>query len=168
MEQYADGQWKHASKYNNPKDCRRNGGSWVEFSNYIKLLPEYDTEDKCKKASTAEVPLIWAIPYRSDLIDRLDKDQKKWKQCLVQPRSPDCRQAPYSRSNHLGNAEGVVPLFYDWVLPYIPQSKAKPEHHYNCVLRIRYARLAWLVIVGKRKFSVSILRRKQPYSFHKY
>ena len=48
-------------------------------------------------------------------------------------KAPDCRQAPWSRSNHLGNGRDGVPLNYTWVLPYFPSMETQ-----RCVFRIRY------------------------------
>lgn len=130
MERYSnpnDG-WRHASSHNNPEECKKSGGEWVEFSNYLEKLPQYNTEQRCKAAGFS-----WAIPYRSEDIDKLPSNKEAWKQCLVPLSSPKCYEAPYSRSNHLGNVEGVVPLRYQWSLPYFPSGKTQ-----RCVLRIRY------------------------------
>ena len=124
-------QWRHASKYNNKKDCETNKGKWVEFHHYLE---EVDRE----KSQCTRLPcgrrLIWAVPYRSENLDLFKgNDPEKWKRCLLALDSPDCREAPYSRSNHLGNGKGVVTLSYPWNLPYFPSGKEQ-----KCVLRIRY------------------------------
>ena len=123
--------WKHASKYNNKKDCENNKGKWVEFHHYLE---EIDLEkSECTELPNGQ-PLIWAIPYRSENLDQFKgNDTENWKRCLVALSPPDCREAPYSRSNHLGNGEGVVTLGYPWKLPYFPSGKDQ-----KCVLRIRY------------------------------
>lgn len=56
-------------------------------------------------------------------------------ECLVVPgpKSPDCRQASWSRPNYLGLDSNAEPLSYDWLLPRFPSSKVK-----RCVARIRY------------------------------
>ena len=140
MEKYSDGRsWKHTSVHNNRKECVGGGGKWTEFSQFLHILSQHKTKAACEAASTAKVPLIWAIPYRSEDLDRMDIDPNKWYKCLAKPHPPDCKEAPHSRPNHLGNGEGVKALTYDWVLPYIPQSGTKKEEYFKCVLRMRYA-----------------------------
>lgn len=129
--QYLVNPWRHASQYNNKVECEKNKGKWVEFSNYLEITDKSKAE--CISGPGGE-RLIWAIPYRSEHIDQLKGDNpEQWKKCLVVPDPPDCRQTPYSRSNHLGNGEGVVPLSYDWTLPHFPSGEEQ-----RCVLRIRY------------------------------
>lgn len=99
----------------------------MNFNNYLEKVNI--TEEDC----TANPSYAWAIPYRSEDIDQLEgEDQDKWKQCLVKLPKPDCKEAPRTRINHLGNGEGVVPLTYDWVLPHFPSGERQ-----RCVLRIR-------------------------------
>jgi hypothetical protein len=101
----------------------------------LEESPQYQTEAACKAASSTETPLIWAIPYRSEDIDNLKmvgNDVGSLKRCLVALAPPECRRAPYTRSNHLGNARGVVPARYDWVIPHFPSGNTQ-----RCVLRLR-------------------------------
>ncbi len=57
----------------------------------------------------------------------------KEEECLIQLKTPICKQADWSRSNHLGNTrDGETPNF-KWELPYFPSQNAK-----KCVFRIRY------------------------------
>ncbi|RDD42900.1 Protein DD3-3 [Trichoplax sp. H2] len=44
--------------------------------------------------------------------------------------APDCREADWSRDNHLGNTKGGYPMMYNWTIPN--------DFHENCVLRMRY------------------------------
>lgn len=123
-------QWRHASEHNNKKDCEDKQGKWVEFHHYLE-------ETNLEKSQCTQLPngrrLIWGIPYRSENIDQFKGDNpENWKRCLVSLSPPDCRQAPYSRSNHLGNGKGVVTLSYPWKLPYFPSGIEQ-----KCVLRIR-------------------------------
>jgi hypothetical protein len=123
--------WRHASEYNNKEDCEKNKGKWVMFHNYLE-------ETDLEKSQCTRLPngrrLIWAIPYRSENVDQFNgSDTEAWKRCLVSLSPPDCRSAPHSRSNHLGNGKGVVTLSYPWKLPYFPSSKEQ-----KCTLRIRY------------------------------
>ena len=123
--------WRHESKYNNKEDCEKNKGKWVMFHNYLE-------ETDLEKSQCTRLPngrrLIWAIPYRSENVDKFKgNDTETWKRCLVSLSPPDCRLAPHSRSNHLGNGEGVVTLSYPWKLPYFPSGKEQ-----KCILRIRY------------------------------
>lgn len=127
--------FRHDSVYSNKIDCENNGGFWVSFSNYLEEYPAYKTEQQCKAASSGRLRLIWAIPYRSEDIDNLKmtgENVESLKRCLVALDPPECNEAPYTRSNHLGNAHDVVPVRYNWVLPYFPSSHAQ-----RCVLRLR-------------------------------
>jgi hypothetical protein len=74
-------------------------------------------------------------------------DVEKLKRCLVKLAKPDCRQAPRTRSNHLGNARNVKPVRYDWVIPYFPSGKTQ-----RCVLRLR---LVSLQKIGTQSIHVS-------------
>lgn len=66
----------------------------------------------------------WAIPYGSTTMQ---------KECLIMLPQPQCQQADWTRSNHLGNTrDGNAPGF-DWKLPYFPSNKLQ-----KCVFRIRY------------------------------
>ncbi|CAB3980510.1 Hypothetical predicted protein, partial [Paramuricea clavata] len=128
--------FRHDSVFSNKKDCENNHGYWVSFSNYLEKYPKYQTEQACKAASSSQRRLIWAIPYRSEDIDNLKMtgdNVESLKCCLVALDAPECTKAPYTRSNHLGNADGVVPLRYDWAIPHFPSG-----HTQRCVMRIRY------------------------------
>ena len=107
---------------------------WVEFSNYLEESPQHQTKNECLRADNPH-RLIWGIPYRSEDIDNLkmvDGKVESLYRCLVALDPPDCKKAPYTRSNHLGNAHDVVPLNYTWVLPHFPSSKDQ-----RCVLTVR-------------------------------
>lgn len=119
--------WRHASKHNNHDACEANGGKWIDFQNYLEISKK--TETLCKGESD-----IWTIPYRSENIDQLEgENPEKWKKCLVKLPKPDCTEAPRTRTNHLGNGKGIVPLTYNWILPHFPSGQEQ-----RCVLRIRY------------------------------
>ncbi|CAB4037978.1 Hypothetical predicted protein, partial [Paramuricea clavata] len=131
----ADG-FRHDSVYNNEIDCKKNKGFWISFSNYLEEYPKYQTEAKCKAGSSRKLPLKWDIPYRSEDIDNLKMtgdNVESLKRCLVALDTPECTKAPYTRSNHLGNVEGVVPFRYTWALPHFPSGRVQ-----RCVLRLRY------------------------------
>ncbi|CAB4020609.1 Hypothetical predicted protein [Paramuricea clavata] len=98
--------------------------------------PKYQTEAKCKAKSSRKLPLKWDIPYRSEDIDDLKMtgdNVESLKRCLVALDVPECTKAPYTRSNHLGNVQGVVPFRYTWALPHFPSGRVQ-----RCVLRLRY------------------------------
>ena len=119
--------WRHASKHNNPVACEAAGGNWTNFHNYLEITNE--TKVECQGES-----VIWAIPYSSENLDQLKGgDPENWKKCLVKLPKPDCEEAPRTRTNHLGNGKGIVPLTYKWVLPHFPSGQEQ-----RCVLRIRY------------------------------
>ena len=126
---------RHDSPISNKVDCENNGGFWVSFSNYLEEYPKYQTEAACRAGSTRVVRLIWAIPYRSEEIDKLKiigDNVESLKRCLVALAPPQCRRTPYTRSNHLGNTRGVVPARYKWVIPNFPSGKTQ-----RCVIRLR-------------------------------
>ena len=127
--------FRHDSAYNNKIDCEKNQGYWISFSNYLEESPKYQTEQQCKAANSSQLRLIWAIPYRSEDIDNFKMTGNKMeslKRCLVALDPPECTKAPYTRSNHLGNARDVVPIRYTWVIPHFPSGNVQ-----RCVLRIR-------------------------------
>ena len=119
MEYYSPGKRKHWSKWNNQKECEANEGKWKEFTNYLEKAPKFTTEAACKAAGK---DYVWGIPYRGDK-----------EECLVRLSAPECKAAPWSRVNHLGNGREGVALNYTWTLPAFPSKK-----DYRCVMRIRY------------------------------
>ena len=122
--------WRHDSRHNNKKDCEANKGKWVMFHNYLEEIDR--SKEQCKQLPNGQ-RLIWAIPYRTENLDQFKgSDPEQWKRCLVPLSALDCRPAPYSRSNHLGNGKGAVTLSYPWKLPYFPSGVEQ-----KCVLRIR-------------------------------
>ncbi|XP_045164197.2 protein DD3-3-like isoform X2 [Mercenaria mercenaria] len=126
VESWSKGNPKHWSRWNNEKQCTDNGGQWILFHNYLEKAPAYNTEAKCTSASNGYVKYIWAVPYDAEDVTK--------KQCLVALETPDCYEAPWSRSNHLGNGRGNgQPLTYTWTLPYFPSG-----HEHKCVFRMRY------------------------------
>lgn len=129
--------FRHVSFYTNKTICEKNNGYWVSFSNYLEEYPKYTTKQQCLAASSHELPLKWAVPYRSEDIDNLKmtKDNvESLKRCLVALAPPECKKTPYTRTNHLGNTRGVVPFRYTWVIPHFPSGHAQ-----RCVLRLRLA-----------------------------
>jgi hypothetical protein len=127
--------FRHDSVHNNKAECENDQGFWVSFSNYLEEYPQFKTERECKAASSTKLPLIWAIPYRSQDIDNLkmtDGNVESLKRCLVALDPPKCKKAPHTRTNHLGNAHNVVPLRYTWVIPHFPSG-----HEQKCVIRLR-------------------------------
>ena len=138
LEYYSGGKdFKHVSAYSNKHECQENNrGVWVEFSNYLELYPQAQSEAECKKQSTKGKRLIWAIPYRSEDIDNLKMEGnniKSLQRCLVALDPPECLKTSHSRTNHLGNVAGVIPQRYTWVLPHFPSGNVQ-----RCVLRARY------------------------------
>lgn len=112
---------KKWSQYNNKAACEENGGNWVNFYNYLEKKTDKSNKQSCEKMGPS---YKWGIPFDS-------KNQQA--ECLVVPATPECKEAPWSRSNHLGNGKDGVPLNYTWVLPYFPSGNKK-----SCVLRFRY------------------------------
>ena len=140
----ADG-FRHVSLHTNKIDCEKNQGYWVSFSNYLEEYPKYQTKKECENASSDKLPLKWAIPYRSEDIDNLKIDGdnvESLKRCLVALALPECKKTPHTRTNHLGNAHGVVPIRYNWVIPHFPSG-----HIQRCVLRLRFALKLYTIIL---------------------
>ena len=55
--------------------------------------------------------------------------------------APECKAAPWSRHNHLGNgADDAEPLRYEWKLPHFPSMTQDGEKK-PFVLRIRLVKL---------------------------
>ena len=128
--------FQHFSKFNNPKECRRNRGTWVEFTSFLEERPQYTSRVRCAAASTKDVPLVWGIPYVSDELESLELYRGRCKpkaSCLVAVPELECKKADYSRANHLGNVGNVVAMGHKWTIPYFPSNNEK-----RCVLRIRY------------------------------
>ena len=118
--------YKHDSIYNNKFDCESHGGEWINYYNYLEEASEHTNLADCEQAKYK-----WVFAYRSD---KFDKDENSIKRkCVVPLKAPECLEAPYSRSNHLGNGAGITPLTYRWKLPHFPSKKPQ-----RCFLRIRY------------------------------
>ena len=127
--------FRHASQYNHKEACEAGNGVWVEFSNFLEET-SHQTKAECQKANTTDVPLIWAIPYKTQAIDNMSgTNMDSYKKCLVALTEPDCKLAPWSRDNHHGNGREGVPLNYTWVLPHFPYSSNIKQ---RCVFRMRY------------------------------
>ncbi|XP_041348276.1 protein DD3-3-like [Gigantopelta aegis] len=125
VELYGAGRRRHWSRWNNPADCVRNGKQWVDFHNYLEKATEFKTEASCVTANKAGLKYVWGIPYDASDVSK--------KECLVQLDQPDCGEAPWSRSNHLGNGRDGQALNYTWILPHFPSGKTQ-----RCVFRMRY------------------------------
>ncbi|XP_013394675.1 protein DD3-3-like [Lingula anatina] len=126
VEYYSGNDRRHFSRWNNQTKCESEPGNrWVEFSNFLEKAPRYTSEPACTGASGNGIQYIWAIPY--------DSPDGITKECLVALKQPECAEAPWTRSNHLGNGRDGVASNYTWVLPHFPSGKPQ-----RCVLRIRY------------------------------
>eukprot|EP00056_Hartaetosiga_gracilis_P022713 m.32523 g.32523 ORF g.32523 m.32523 type:complete len:769 (+) comp9789_c0_seq1:45-2351(+) len=51
--------------------------------------------------------------------------------------APECRQAEWTRVNHLGNGRNGQPVRYNWTLPFLSFPEDSSVNH-RCVLRLRY------------------------------
>ena len=58
--------------------------------------------------------------------------------------APDCLQSPWSRDNHHGNNMDGFPNTYNWTIPH-------HTIHKNCVLRLRYTEIHYLINILLRK-----------------
>lgn len=124
VEFWPSGNRKHWSRYNNKAECEENSGKWVLFHNYLEKAKTYTNKEYCLSSSSRH---MWAVPY-----DATDVEKEE---CLVALETPDCYEAPWSRSNHLGDGRGdrSPPLSYTWTLPHFPSG-----HEHKCVFRMRY------------------------------
>ncbi|RUS72439.1 hypothetical protein EGW08_019801 [Elysia chlorotica] len=113
------------SRYITEKMCTDNGGKWTLLHSYLEKAKDKKNQGACEGTKTAGLTYQWAVAH--------DSDNNYQKECLVKLDAPDCREAPWSRSNHLGNGMDGLPLSYKWTLPHFPSGKEK-----RCVFRIRY------------------------------
>ncbi|XP_064604875.1 protein DD3-3-like [Liolophura sinensis] len=125
IETFHDGSIRKASRWNNKAQCEENSGQWEFFSNYLEKAPEFTSERDCVNSKAGGHRHIWAVPY--------DAEDLTTKECLVALEAPDCSEAPWSRSNHLGDGRGGHTLNYTWTLPFFPSGDTK-----RCVFRMRY------------------------------
>ncbi|CAG5125431.1 unnamed protein product [Candidula unifasciata] len=113
---------QNSSRYNNEASCRQNGGVWNLLYSYLEKAPDKRSQAACDATKVTGLTYKWAVPFDGTVPE-----------CLVLLDKPDCREAPWSRSNHLGNGVHGLPLNYTWTLPNFPSGKIK-----SCVFRIRY------------------------------
>eukprot|EP00116_Pleurobrachia_bachei_P001854 sb/3462116/ len=75
--------------------CDDEGGEWVKFNSFIEVLTDVTSESDCEKAAEKQGAnkIVW---------DKLRSDDR-YSQCFVQAPTLECREAPWSRVNHLGN-----------------------------------------------------------------
>jgi hypothetical protein len=124
IESYTNGSQKHWSRWNNEAECVKNGGKWTELFNYLEKAPQYKDQKSCESQSKDNLVYRWAIGFDS---------KTSVKECLVMLNKPECLQAEWTRSNHLGNARNGEPATYKWRLPYFPSQRLQ-----KCAFRIRY------------------------------
>jgi len=124
MEKWRDSnEYRHYSEHNNKQDCENRGGLWLEFTNYLERAPQHETPQACAAASGNGIKFVWARPMGQVEME-----------CLVALEAPDCKKAPWSRDNHLGDVtEEGQNMNYRWEVPYFPS-----EEDQRCVVRIRY------------------------------
>uniref|UniRef100_A0A4D5RA35 Protein DD3-3 n=1 Tax=Scolopendra viridis TaxID=118503 RepID=A0A4D5RA35_SCOVI len=114
-----------SSRWNNEAKCRENGGQWQLFYNYLEKAPDFKSKDECEAQQVIKGnQYIWAVPYDSDNVQA---------ECLVSLTPPECKEAPWSRANHLGLTEGGRMPNYTWTIPYFPSN-----NNQSCIFRIRY------------------------------
>jgi len=118
VEKWSSGNAKHYSRHNNEKDCKANGGEWLEFHNFLEKAAGVKSESACKAKG-----YIWGRPIYGYN-----------KECLVPLAAPKCQQAMWTRVNHLGNSAGDLqtPSFM-WEIPHFPSDDVQ-----RCAFRLRY------------------------------
>lgn len=126
VEYYKTGEKKHYSTYNNEEDCKRYEQTWLEFYDYLKILDDVTTPEDCDKTKE---DTVWGYPRQIGE----ERHQIPEEKCLVLHPKPDCKKAPWSRANHLGNTLDGEHSQYKWELPNFYSEDPK-----ECVFRFRY------------------------------
>ncbi|XP_065830069.1 protein DD3-3-like [Oscarella lobularis] len=117
---------KHYSRWNNKRECEMHNGYWLAFTKVMESKPSLTSESACAQANrTADVG--GHTTWWGAIIEKQEMG------CHVVPDAPDCREAPWSRVNHLGNGRDAVANNYTWVLPHFSEEEDK-----KCVFRLRY------------------------------
>ncbi|XP_066912366.1 protein DD3-3-like [Clytia hemisphaerica] len=117
---------RHYSGAETPAKCTALGGEWVDFHNYLEIDTTKNNKGACEAAGYK-----WGIPYRHSANNR------KAEACMIPLKAPECKPAPWSRHNHLGNGENdAEPNNYEWILPHFPKLTGDSTRAF--VLRIRY------------------------------
>ncbi|CAL1539912.1 unnamed protein product [Lymnaea stagnalis] len=114
----------NASMFNNQKSCTDNGGTWALLYNYLEKASDKKSKSACENTQTTGYTYKWEVAYDSPSYQP---------ECLILLDAPYCEEAPWSRSNHLGNGRNGVPLNYTWTIPFFPSGKSK-----RCAFRFRY------------------------------
>ena len=78
-------------------------------------------ENQCTAESSNGINYVWGIP-----------EGEEEPTCLLALDPPDCKRAPWSRDNHLGNTRGRTASRYNWTIPHFPSGNDQ-----RCILRIR-------------------------------
>lgn len=92
-------------------DERKNEQQAPANQAYVKAV----TQEACNKTGGVWKGYSWGLP------------------------APECRQADWSRVNHLGNGKNAQPITYNWTLPTIREATTDPNASFaKCVLRVRY------------------------------
>lgn len=110
------------NQFNNKAECEANKLEWLEFHNFLEKAENLKDENECKRKN-----YIWG--YASDFYTSSNLK----KECLVPLTAPECLNAPWTRSNHLGNSREGRASNFTWNLPYFPS-----QTNQRCVVRIRY------------------------------
>lgn len=86
------------------------------------MAPSFKTKTNCEKQSVkGGTRYIWARPMYG-----------YQKRCLVALDAPTCKEAPFSRDNHLGDGVDLKNLNLKWRLPHFPSGQEQ-----NCIFRVR-------------------------------
>lgn len=113
------------SRYTDEKACIDNGGQWLLLHSYLEKATNKGNKNACESTKTSGLEYKWAVAH--------DSSNGYKPECLVKLDAPACSEAPWSRSNHLGNGMDGKALSYTWTLPHFPSNNEK-----RCVFRIRY------------------------------
>lgn len=66
------------------------------------------------------------------------KDRSPWQFYRPTVQTVDCLEALFSRDNHLGNSDNLLPMTYMWRLPSVAEACENNVAACRCVVRLRY------------------------------
>jgi hypothetical protein len=118
---------------------------WVDvavLTSNTSLCPMYQRESQnvkpkgsCGTTETSNNPSTCEAR-----VDRLTGwvNGESWQSYRPSVRTVDCLEAQFSRDNHLGNSDDLLPMTYMWKIPTVAEACETNVAACRCVLRLRY------------------------------
>jgi hypothetical protein len=118
---------------------------WVDvavLTSNTSLCPMYQRESQnvkpkgsCGTTETSNNPSTCEAR-----VDRLTGwvNGESWQSYRPSVRTVDCLEAQFSRDNHLGNSDNLLPMTYMWKIPTVAEACETNVAACRCVLRLRY------------------------------